>query len=64
MRVGFDPGVPPSTILLHKGRWPKFELAGANVNILNPGRKTDIAESSCVHGVEVKIRRAFNEAAV
>jgi len=63
MRVGFDPGVPPSTILLHKGRWPKFELAGANVNILNPGRKTDIAESSCVHGVEVKIRRAFNEAA-
>jgi anaerobic selenocysteine-containing dehydrogenase len=63
MRVGFDAGVPPSTILLHKGRWPKFEMAGANVNILNPGTKTDLAESSSVHGIEVRIRRALAEAA-
>ncbi|MDB5604746.1 MAG: putative molybdopterin oxidoreductase [Bradyrhizobium sp.] len=63
MRVGFDAGVPASTILLHKGRWPKFEMSGANVNVLNPGRKTDLAESSSVHGVEVRIRRAIVEAA-
>lgn len=63
MRVGFDAGVPPSTILLHKGRWPKFEMAGANVNILNPGTKTDLAESSSVHGIEVRIRRSLAEAA-
>lgn len=63
MRVGFDAGVPASTILLHKGRWPKFEMAGANVNILNPGTKTDLAESSSVHGIEVRIRRSLAEAA-
>ena len=55
MRVGYDEGVPPSTILLHKGRWPKFETAGANVNVLNPGLKTDLAQSSSVHGIEVRI---------
>ncbi|SDT56169.1 molybdopterin-containing oxidoreductase family protein [Bradyrhizobium canariense] len=63
MRVGFDPGVPPATILLHKGRWPKYEMARANVNVLNPGQKTDLAESSSVHGIEVRIRRAMSEAA-
>jgi anaerobic selenocysteine-containing dehydrogenase len=63
MRVGFDTGVPPATILLHKGRWPKYEMAGAKVNILNHSQKTDIAESSSVHGIEVRIRRAINEAA-
>jgi anaerobic selenocysteine-containing dehydrogenase len=63
MRIGFDGGVPPATILLHKGRWPKYEMARANVNVLNPGRKTDLAESSCVHGIEVRIRRPLSEAA-
>jgi anaerobic selenocysteine-containing dehydrogenase len=63
MRIGFDTNVPASTILLHKGRWPKLEMAGANVNILNPGQKTDIAESSSVHGIEVQIRRVSAEAA-
>jgi anaerobic selenocysteine-containing dehydrogenase len=63
MRVGFDEGVPDSTILLHKGRWPKFEVARANVNVLNPGQKTDLAESSSVHGIEVRIRRQLAEAA-
>jgi anaerobic selenocysteine-containing dehydrogenase len=63
MRIGLDAGVPPSTILLHKGRWPKFELAGANVNILNPGQKADLGESSSVHGIEVRIRRQLAEAA-
>ncbi|SHH36054.1 molybdopterin-containing oxidoreductase family protein [Bradyrhizobium erythrophlei] len=63
MRVGFDAGVPQATILLHKGRWPKYEMAGANVNILNPGQKTDLAESSSVHGIEVRIRCAMSEAA-
>jgi anaerobic selenocysteine-containing dehydrogenase len=63
MRVGYDEGVPPSTILLHKGRWPKFETAGANVNVLNPGLKTDLAQSSSVHGIEVRIRRPLAEVA-
>jgi anaerobic selenocysteine-containing dehydrogenase len=53
--TGIDAGVPPMTILLHKGRWPKLEQSGHNVNVLNPGAKTDIGESSCVHGIEVTV---------
>jgi anaerobic selenocysteine-containing dehydrogenase len=41
--------------LTHKGRWPKREAAGANVNVLNPGQKSDMGESTCVHSVEVTI---------
>ena len=33
------------------------ERAGANVNTLNPGRKADMGENSCVHSVEVTVTR-------
>ena len=49
---------PPGAVLVHKSRWPKAEPSRANVNALNPGRKTDMAESSCVHGVEAELRPA------
>ena len=48
--------VPPGVAMSPKGRWPR--RAGkqrANVNILNPGQKSDMGESSAVHGVEVEI---------
>ena len=38
-----------------KGRWPRRELVGANVNALNPGTKADMGESTSVHGVEVLV---------
>ncbi len=44
--------------LSHKGRWPKREQVVANVNVLNPGDKADMGESTSVHGVEVSIRKA------
>jgi anaerobic selenocysteine-containing dehydrogenase len=50
------PNVPPGIALVHKGRWPKLDPSGANVNILNPGNKSDIGESSSVHGVEAELR--------
>ncbi len=50
--------VPRGVVLAHKGRWPKRETAGANVNVLNPGQKTDMGESACVHGVEVAVTLA------
>jgi anaerobic selenocysteine-containing dehydrogenase len=49
--------LPPGVALSHKGRWPKQEEAGANVNTLNPGRKADMGENSCVHSVEVAVTR-------
>jgi anaerobic selenocysteine-containing dehydrogenase len=53
--TGIDAGVPRMTILLHKGRWPKLEQHGHNVNVLNPGAKTDLGESSSVHAIEVTV---------
>ena len=50
------PDVPPGIALVHKGRWPKLDPNGANVNILNPGTKSDMGESSSVHGVEAELR--------
>ncbi len=50
--------VPPGVALVHKGRWPKLDPNGANVNVLNTGRKTDVGESSSVHSVEVEIAHA------
>jgi anaerobic selenocysteine-containing dehydrogenase len=41
--------------LSYKGRWPKYEATHANVNVLNPGTKTDMGESTSVHGVEVTV---------
>ena len=41
--------------LAHKGRWPSHSADGVNINILNTGLRTDIAESSAVHGIEVEV---------
>jgi anaerobic selenocysteine-containing dehydrogenase len=49
--------VPRGTALSAKGRWPRRETTDANVNALNHGAKTDMGESSAVHGVEVEVRR-------
>ena len=50
--------VPPGVALTHKGRWPRFEGGGANINLLNPGTKTDMGQSSSVHGLLVQVSRA------
>ncbi|MDP6705902.1 MAG: molybdopterin-dependent oxidoreductase [Alphaproteobacteria bacterium] len=47
--------VPPGVALSPKGRWPKHDPNGANVNALNPGDKADMGESTAVHAVEVEI---------
>ena len=55
--VRLSDDVPPGVALSHKGRWPRQEAEGANVNALNPGRKTDIGESTCVHSIEIALTR-------
>lgn len=55
MTVRISDEVPPGAALSHKGRWPSLDDAGANVNVLNPGHKTDMGESSAVHAVEVRV---------
>jgi anaerobic selenocysteine-containing dehydrogenase len=54
-QVAVSDQVPRGVALSHKGRWPKRDENRANVNILNPGEKTDMGESTSVHGVEVLV---------
>ena len=55
LEVEISDAVPPGVAYAPKGRWPSHESAGANVNTLNPGDKTDMGESSAVHGVIVEL---------
>lgn len=50
--------VPRGVALSYKGRWPKRQPSDANVNVLNPGLKSDMGESTSVHGVEVSVTPA------
>ena len=55
VRFELSDAVPRGVALSHKGRWPGSEPTGANVNVLNPGEKADMGESTAVHGVEVTV---------
>jgi anaerobic selenocysteine-containing dehydrogenase len=55
MRLTLTETLPRGVALSHKGRWPKQEAGQRNVNVLNPGRKSDMGESTSVHSVEVTV---------
>ena len=57
LQVRISDEIRHGVALTHKGRWPKRERGQVNVNVLNPGRKTDMGESSAVHGIEVRVTR-------
>ena len=50
--------IPRQTALAHKSRWPGHEPHAANINALHIPAKTDIGESTSVHGTMVSIRKA------
>jgi anaerobic selenocysteine-containing dehydrogenase len=58
LQVVVSADVPRGVALAHKGRWLGPNSAGANVNVLNGGLKSDMGESSAVHSVEVAVHRA------
>jgi anaerobic selenocysteine-containing dehydrogenase len=58
LRVSVSDVVPPGVALAHKGHWPKLEGADANINALNPGVRSDMGESTSVHGTLVQIAPA------
>ncbi len=53
-----DDATLPGVLLACKSRWPGLETSDANVNLLHIPQKTDMGESTSVHGTQVKIRRA------
>ena len=55
LRVTLSEALSRGVALSHKGRWPKREPAQANVNVLNPGQKSDMGDNTCVHSVEVVV---------
>jgi len=58
MRVSLSTDIPRGVVLSHKGRWPNREDTRANVNVLNPGRKADMGDSTAVHSIEVIVTPA------
>jgi anaerobic selenocysteine-containing dehydrogenase len=56
--LALSDSVPEGVALIPKGRWPSLEEAGANVNVLNSGQKSDLGESSAVHSIEVEVARS------
>lgn len=47
----------PGFGIVYKGRWPGKEPSGSNVNVLHAGRKSDIAEATSVHSIEVAVAK-------
>ena len=55
LAVNISADVPEGVALAHKSRWPSLTQGCSNINILNPGLRTDIADSTAVHGIEVEL---------
>jgi len=58
LTVSVSDNVQPGVALVYKGRWPGASPGDANVNALVCGRKSDMGESTTVHGAEAEIIRA------
>ena len=58
MEVAVDAVTPRGSALTCKGHWPREEAEFGNVNLLNPGAKADMGESTAVHGLEVTVTAA------
>ncbi|HLY49672.1 MAG TPA: molybdopterin-dependent oxidoreductase, partial [Solirubrobacteraceae bacterium] len=58
LTVALSDDLPRGVVYSPKGRWPKREPGGANVNVLNPGIESDMGRSTTVHGVEVAVSPA------
>lgn len=55
LQLKLSTDVPQGVALSYKGRWPKHQDSQSNINVLNPGDKSDMGENSCVHGIEVQV---------
>ena len=50
--------LPAGVAFMPKGRWPKLERDGANVNALTLARPSDMGASTTVHGLEVSVTQS------
>jgi anaerobic selenocysteine-containing dehydrogenase len=57
LEVAVDAMAQPGFGIVYKGRWPGFEAEAANVNVLHAAQKSDVAEATSVHNLEVDLTR-------
>lgn len=57
LAVTVSEAAQPGMGIVHKGRWPGASPGDANVNVLVSARKSDMAESTAVHGTEARLVR-------
>ena len=50
--------LPRGVVYSPKGHWPKRAPQRANINALNPGIRSDMGDSTTVHGVEITLTPA------
>lgn len=55
LTVALSDAAQPGVGIVHKGRWPGTSPEDGNVNMLVSARKSDMAESTAVHGTEVRL---------
>ncbi len=58
LMVRIDDAVQPGTALSYKGRWPRLEASGTNVNFVHTARTADMGGSTSVHSTVVAVSRA------
>lgn len=59
LSVAVSDMTPPGVGWAPKGRWPGAAPDGLNVNALNPGLRSDMGDSTALHGVEVTVTAAL-----
>jgi anaerobic selenocysteine-containing dehydrogenase len=53
--------LPVQVALIPKGGWPKLRPDGLNVNALTTTERSDMGQSTAIHGLEVVVERAIAE---
>lgn len=60
LAVALSDAAQPGMGIVHKGRWPGASPGDANVNALVSARKSDMAESTAVHGTHARLLRGVS----
>ena len=55
VELAIGDGVPEGVALIPKGRWLTNEPGGANVNVLTMATRSDMGESTAIHGTLVRV---------
>ncbi|MGI9614621.1 MAG: molybdopterin-containing oxidoreductase family protein [Acidimicrobiales bacterium] len=57
LRANVEGVAPRGVLVSHKGRWPKLEPTGTNVNVLHEPVSSDVDGCSAVHGTQVNLEK-------